>query len=232
MTKDQSIFLLEMHTFYNEVHERKEEAEALNQEPEPFDPYEEGLEIGVACKGFFKTMEEAECAIPEFIKRYGHEDVYCFYICELPLGICIYTTDDTYSVRVYDHEGRKLDERLFPSCLFAPCRRSVYYGRKPEEIRFHPGDVVEYRGRLHVIHSFMRPYEEGAEPRGDSTDDGYTAWVVDELADNITYDKAGSINLAHCHPSALDVFSPRFPITPTMQRRIDNICAALHLKHD
>ena len=42
-----------MHTFYNEVHERKEEAEALNQEPEPFDPYEEGLEIGVACKGFF-----------------------------------------------------------------------------------------------------------------------------------------------------------------------------------
>ncbi|MCM1139199.1 MAG: hypothetical protein NC248_12115 [Bacteroides sp.] len=175
---------------------------------------------------FYSTLKQAEDAMPSAIKEFKEQGWYDLHSCrieELPLGEILTSPCDNYSERIYDSEGVKLDERLFPSYAFMNCFNSTYRGRKPEEIRFKPGDVVEYGDQLCVVDGFMRPYREGEVPHGDSSDDGYLVWMVDESADNITLDEDGFPELAHSHPQATALFTPRYPISEKSQRRINNI---------
>lgn len=139
------------------------------------------------------------------------------------MGIAMTSPNDNYSERVYDKNGVKLDERLFPTWAFMSCGESTYIGRKPEQIRFKPGDVAQYGDQLCVVDSFMRPFKEGEGPHGDSSDDGYNVWVVNDLADNIQVHEDGYPILWHAHPQAVGLFTPRYPIPAKIQCRINNI---------
>lgn len=174
----------------------------------------------------FPTLEEAEQALPDLIKRFKTKHYQPLYWCkikELPIGDAIRNPHENLSERLYDQNGIKVDERPFPTADYIDCRQSAYNGRKPEEIRFKPGDIVEYRGRLCVIDRFMSPYKEDRKPFGDATDDGYTVWIIDELADDIQLNTDGTPHLNHTHPAAVDLLPPRFPLPNQIQRRIQNI---------
>lgn len=175
---------------------------------------------------FYPSLKQAEEAMPTLIKEFKAQvwnELHSCRIEELPIGVIMNSTGDNYSEWVYDENGAKLDERLFPTYPFMSYNKSVYRGRKSEQLRFKPGDVAQYGDQLCVVDNFMRPFKDGEQPYGDSTDDGYTVWVVNELADNITLDKDSYPNLSHAHPQSLELFPPRYPISEKIQRRINNI---------
>lgn len=185
------------------------------------------IEIRSAWTLTYLSLEEAEAALPDLVKRFNaeyYDTLYCCHIREFPLGVVRNNSSDNYSDRLYDQNGVKLDERLFPTYEYMNAwGESTYLGRKPEEIRFKRGDVVDYGGELCVVHGFMRPYKEGANPFGDSSDDGYTVWYVDKNADKIEFDDDGCAMLGHWHPEAINLLPPRFPISERDQLRIENI---------
>lgn len=193
------------------------------------------IEIQPAWTVTFLSLEEAEAALPDMVRRFNAEyylPLYCCHIRELPLGVKRYSSNDNYSDRLYDQNGIKLDERLFPTSEYMNAwGESIYLGRKPEAIRFKMGDVVDSGGELCVVDGFMRTYKEGAKPFGDSSDDGYTVWCVDECADNIGFDDDGCVMLGHDHPEAISLMPPRFPISERDQRRIENIRSFLVTKY-
>ena len=69
-------------------------------------------------------------------KKCGHDVVLAYKIGELELDAEI--GYETQSVRTYTADGQSNDECLFDS----GCKRH-FKGRTPDQIRFHPGDIVE-----------------------------------------------------------------------------------------
>lgn len=177
--------------------------------------------------GFFKTAECAEAVIPDWINQAKAnrwtENIYCFRLNEYPLGQALFPEKDNLSERIYDQNGNKLDERIYPTVSLTPDWNSVYHGRPVAKIRYKPGDVVEFAGDLFVIECFMTPLAKKTWTSVDETDDGYIALRVDECADEIRFDENGYVILDDQNPQCTDIFPPRFPISPKIQRRIENI---------
>ena len=104
---------------------------------------------------YFRTKEEAEEAMPHI---WGHTlgECYCWVLSELPLGVT-FLPEESFSERVYLPDGQLWSERpyadMFPRDI--PMQyseiefdnyiygRRFFAGRKPEEIRFQPGDIIE-----------------------------------------------------------------------------------------
>ena len=104
---------------------------------------------------YFRTKEEAEEAMPHI---WGHTlgESYCWVLSELPLGVT-FLPEESFSERVYLPDGQLWSERpyadMFPRDI--PMQyseiefdnyiygRRFFAGRKPEEIRFQPGDIIE-----------------------------------------------------------------------------------------
>lgn len=183
----------------------------------------------------YPSLQQAEATLPNLIKDFKEQGWYELHSCritEIPLDKLLVSDSDNYSERVYDENGVKLDERLFPTENFMSCDESTYKGRKPEEIRFAPGDVAQWGNELCVVVGFMHPYAESRKPYGDASDDGYTVWIADEHADEIKLDNDGYPEISHGHPQAVSLFPPRFPISDKMKRRIDNLRKCInHDKH-
>lgn len=192
------------------------------------------LKISVASRQYFMTLAEAEAAIPQAIDDFDdwskYRSIYCLTIIEQPFGVQLISDDENYSARVYDANGRKLDERLFKTfpfveywpALHGEPAQGEYYGRPPEKVRFKIGDVLEYRGELGVVGAL--PPAPRDNPCGDDTDDCYLVWTVDEDADKpITLNSKGYVELGHDHPNCLDTFEPRFEMSEKILNRIKNI---------
>ena len=104
---------------------------------------------------YFRTKEDAEAAIPHIC---GHSlsDRYCWVLSELPLGVT-FLPEESFSERVYLPDGQLWSERpyadMFPCDIPRPYSeiefdnyvygRRFFAGRRPEEIRFQPGDIIE-----------------------------------------------------------------------------------------
>ena len=142
---------------------------------------------------------------------------------EKPLLIQITSRHENLSERIYDQHGRKLDERLYPTVGLTSDGESEYHGRPDNQIRYKPGDVVEFAEDLFVIECFMTPLSKKRWTSVDETDDGYIALRVDENADEIRYDKDGYVLLDDQNPQCTNIFPPHFPFSPKVQRRIDNL---------
>ena len=101
---------------------------------------------------YFRSKEEAEAEMPHL----SSFDTYCWVLSELPLGVRFFH-ENSFSERVYLPDGQLWSERLyadmFPSDIPAQYGelefdnylygRNFFAGRKPEEIRFKPGDLIE-----------------------------------------------------------------------------------------
>lgn len=103
---------------------------------------------------YFSTREEAEETM-KHLTGYNR-DIYCFVLSEIPLGVN-HLSYESFSERVYLPDGQLWGERPyadmlpsdippqygeieFDNCLYG---RNYFAGRKPEEIRFQPGDIIE-----------------------------------------------------------------------------------------
>lgn len=172
---------------------------------------------------YFISLKDAEDVILDWVNDPLSENIYCFRIVEYPIGIVLDWGSENISLRTYDQFGNKLDERLYQTLYITTNHKSEYKGRPDEKIKYCPGDVVEYNRELYVIARFMTPLSKREWTGCDESDDGYIAYLVDENADEIIFDKDGYVMLNHSHPQCTEIFPPRFPISAKIQRRIDNL---------
>ena len=113
--------------------------------------------------GYFRTLDDVEQYIQEEAHPYGVDedriDIYAYVVLEFPIGIDMQLGPDQYlSARIYLPDGTlwgKNDYANFiPSGdmtedeLNAWSKRNLFLGREPEEIKFQPGDIVEFLGRI------------------------------------------------------------------------------------
>lgn len=101
---------------------------------------------------YFRSKEEAEAEMSHLASF----DTYCWVLSELPLGVKFFYRE-SFSERVYLPNGQLWSERPYVDLL--PCHipspyseieydnyiygRNFFAGRKTEEIRFKPGDIIE-----------------------------------------------------------------------------------------
>lgn len=112
---------------------------------------------------YFTTLEEAEERL-RYLTRYDCY-AYCWVLSEIPLGIN-HLYDESFSERVYLPDGQLWGERPYADMMpddIPPqygeiefdnyiYGRNYFAGRRPEEILFQPGDIIEvfcYDGNRH-----------------------------------------------------------------------------------
>ena len=116
---------------------------------------------------YMKTLEEAEDYVfgrgrsyKEFMVEHPEYSKlslrYSYVVVELPIGLEIHPTlGQNLSTRIYLPDGTIWGENTYADFIPLNClgeeynywgRRNMFGGRKPEEIRFKPGDIVEVMG--------------------------------------------------------------------------------------
>ena len=103
---------------------------------------------------YFSTRAEAEERLRHLT---GYDrDAYCWVLSEIPLGIN-HLSYESFSERVYLPDGQLWGERPYADMLPGDIPpqygeiefdnylygRNYFAGRRPEEIRFQPGDIIE-----------------------------------------------------------------------------------------
>ena len=111
---------------------------------------------------YFKTMEEVE----EYMQNSVHKmhpvdddyiDLYAYVVIEIPLReeVNVDVLDQNLSFRTYLPDGTLWGKNDYGNFMSKRAvgedfnywgRRNQFWGRKPEEIRFKPGDIVEVLG--------------------------------------------------------------------------------------
>lgn len=116
---------------------------------------------------YMRTLEEAEDYVfgrgrsyKEFMVEHSEYSKlslrYSYVVVELPIGLEIHPTlGQNLSTRIYLPDGTIWGENTYADFIPLNClgeeynywgRRNMFGGRKPEEIRFKPGDIVEVMG--------------------------------------------------------------------------------------
>ena len=116
---------------------------------------------------YMRTLEEAEDYVfgrgrsyKEFMVEHPEYSKlslrYSYVVVELPIGLEIHPTlGQNLSTRIYLPDGTIWGENTYADFIPLNClgeeynywgRRNMFGGRKPEEIRFKPGDIVEVMG--------------------------------------------------------------------------------------
>ena len=153
-------------------------------------------------------------ATEDYMRRYvSLEDVYVFYIRELPVDIPS-PGHECISERVYGLDGELIDFRRF-STVQSPGK---FDGRSSEEIRFTPGDIVEVLGLDDVHLAFVAGVPTSREEACRINGDGIIQ--LDETDDTyMVFEGPGYCY--HRHVDALRVFAPRFKIPGPLRSRIE-----------
>lgn len=114
------------------------------------------LRLGSRMAFYFRTKEDAEAAIKDKRIEDPFGNCYCWALREFPLGAGVHSTE-SLSERIYLPDGQLWSERLtnemYPDTVPHIYDEIEFYdyiyahrffaGRKPEEIRFKPGDLIE-----------------------------------------------------------------------------------------
>ena len=102
---------------------------------------------------FFQTKEEALVVIQD---QRGAGNDYCFVLSEIPLGVPM-RDGESFSEQIFMPDGTLWSERKYAQAqpweipaehceieydnyIYGKC---AFYGRRPDEIRFHRGDIIE-----------------------------------------------------------------------------------------
>ena len=192
---EESLFVLQAITFTTKRRRHKDDYQPFTTD--------------VAFVSFHGKLEEAETGISKLLSEYNAWDFYCFYIYQVPFGsfsspYCL----ESYAVWLYDPYGNKIDERPYPSYQFG----NHFNGRPKGKLRFHMGDVVEYRGELCIV---IAVPEEHYDRMLDDSDDCYCVLYLDQDFD--------SHEFYHSHPECIRVMPPRFPISQKTRKQIARV---------
>lgn len=194
-TKKNSLFVLEAVTFTKKRRRHKDDYQPFTTE--------------VSFISFYKQFEEAETGIGKLLDEYDIDNLYCFYIHQVPFECFTYPHHfDSYATWLYDPKGNKIDERTYPSYRFG-CH---FKGRPKEKLRFNIGDVVEYHGDLCIVISVPK---EQYDRMMDDSDDCYCVLYLDQDFDCNEF--------FHSHPECIKVMPPRFPISQKVQNQITRV---------
>ena len=192
-----SLFVLEVVTFTKKRRRHKDDYQPFTRE--------------VSEVSFYKRLEEAETGISRFLEEHrAWDDIYCFYICQVPLGVSLtpYCLD-SYAVWLYDQHGTLIDERPYPSYRFG----CYFCGRPKEKLRFHIGDVVEYRSKLCIVISVPKEHYDSML---DELEDSYCVLYLGQDFDQYDW-------LNYSQAECIKVMSPRFPISQKVQNQITRV---------
>lgn len=153
-------------------------------------------------------------ATEDYMRRYvSLEDVYVFYIRELPVDLPS-LGHECISERVYGLDGELIDFRRFSTVQSS----GVFEGRSPEEIRFKPGDIVEILDLDEVHLAFVAGVPTSREEAKRINNDGIIRLDVTDDS-YMVFDGPGYCY--HQHIDALRVFAPRFKIPNPIRRSIE-----------
>ena len=192
-----SLYVLEVITFMKKRRQHKDDYQPFVKE--------------VSNVSFHKKFDEAESEIIRFLNEHSAwDDIYCFYIHQVPQNVLLtpYCLD-SYAVWLYDQHGTLLDERPYPTYRFG----CYFCGRPKEKLRFHIGDVVEYRSKLCIVISVPKGHYDNML---DELEDSYCVLYLDQDFDNHDW-------LNHGQAECIKVMSPRFPISQKVQDQITHV---------
>jgi len=165
------------------------------------------VQIGIA-----SSLINAENLILRIIERQEWKNIHHLSVREVPID-CLNDGYGFVSMHLYDYVGKKIDEASYSTMNYEAC---VFEGRKPDEIRFVPGDIVEVQGDNEIHLAYVVDVPVSSEhikkiPLGDryydDTDDTY-----------IVMTDADPENHEHIHSLAL--FKPRFKIPNRLEKRL------------
>ena len=105
---------------------------------------------------YYRTKEEVLAAVRVCDDALPGHNIYCIVVSEIPLGTPMFE-EESFSEQLYLAEGTLWGERAYAQItvrdvpeqygeieydnyLYGRC---AFYGRKPEEIRFQKGDIIE-----------------------------------------------------------------------------------------
>ena len=191
-----SLFVLETITFTKKRRRQKDDYQPFTTD--------------VSFVSFHKRFEEAEASISRLLDKYNAWDFYCFYIYQVPFGFFsnpYYL--DSYAVWLYDQTGNKIDERPYPSYQFG----NYFCGSAKEKLRFHIGDVVEYRSKLCIVISVPKEHYDSML---DELEDSYCVLYLDQDFDNHDW-------LNHGQAECIKVMSPRCANSQKVQDQITHV---------
>ena len=93
----------------------------------------------------FHTLEEAERKIEELANEKS-ENRYCFFVCEVPLGVHCYHSQ-SQRIRSYTRDGKLFAESAASGIEDTNGVLEMFNGRDEDELQFRSGDLVEvFRG--------------------------------------------------------------------------------------
>ena len=93
----------------------------------------------------FHTLEEAERKIEELANEKS-ENRYCFFVCEVPLGVHCYPSQ-SQRIRSYTRDGKLFAESAASGIEDTNGVLEMFKGRDEDELQFRSGDLVEvFRG--------------------------------------------------------------------------------------
>lgn len=93
----------------------------------------------------FRTLEEAERKIEELANEKS-ENRYCFFVCEVPLGVHCYHSQ-SQRIRSYTRDGKLFAESAASGIEDTNGVLEMFNGRDEDELQFRSGDLVEvFRG--------------------------------------------------------------------------------------
>lgn len=178
-------------------------------------------------RAFFHSYYEAEKWIRNnYVKcsEPHHNNIFCFYVTELPYKQII-GRDSFVSCRLYDSEGRLIDRSSCMGSCIAGTTDS-FLGRKPEDIRFRRGDIVEFlehndEVELGVVVGLPRTIDECWEivKHCRKSQRGIKHYPLDE-SDDCYIVQTGPNYMNHRHISSLKIFTPHYPIPPNVRKQI------------
>lgn len=105
---------------------------------------------------FCRTKEEALAAVRVCAEALSGDNIYCIVVSEIPLGTPTFE-GESFSEQLYLADGTLWGERSYAQIVVRDVPeqygeieydnyfygRCAFYGRKPEEIRFRKGDIIE-----------------------------------------------------------------------------------------
>lgn len=180
-------------------------------------------------------------------------DTYAHVITELPLGMAVNTEafGQSLSEWVYGPDGSLLGEREYCNFIPSTCkepeefdnwvRLCLFKGRKPEEVKFKPGDIVEIFGfpgndywndgevNLAIIVKCPPTEEEVTTMLNQHLDNQGTFDVIENrlwVLNNLCQDNYEVLSLA-CdgidHSPTFATFSPTLKVSPRLRNRLQRL---------
>ena len=168
------------------------------------------------------SREDAESILNAFVSSdfYGVDyPIHHFSIKEYYIG-CIAFSYDSLSEYVYDANGALLDKREYEdSDGFG-----YLHGRKPEEIRFQPGEICEFLSGDDVLLGIIADVPMNEE-RASYLNTHFRNYTLDEVDGHYLIVSSGGERCFGTHIDSINVFKPKYKYLPQTEARLKKALA-------